>query len=207
MLVYTRPPAAKSPGSRVGTRLLLARHGETEWNRLGRWQGQHDLPLSSRGREQALALCARLKSERLSAVYSSALRRAIETAHEIAVCHRLNVCRDARLNELNLGEWEGLRRQEIATKYPQLLQAWEADTRSVSPPNGESVADLERRVLSAIQEIALAYPGETVCLIGHKMTNGIIRCRYLDLLLNDALQGVPEQAVAEVIEIPHPLWG
>ena len=154
MLVYTRPPAAKTPGARVATRLLLACHGETDWNRLGRWQGQKDLPLNGRGREQALALSAHLKNERLAAVYSSLLRRAIETAHEVALPHRLNVCRDERLNELDLGAWEGLQRQEIAAKYLQLLQAWETDTRSVSPPNGESVADLEKRVLSAMREIA-----------------------------------------------------
>jgi phosphoserine phosphatase len=186
---------------------LLTRHGETEWNRLGRWQGQQNLPLSSKGREQALALAASLKREPLSAVYSSVLQRSVETARAVAVLHNLNVCRDPRLNEINHGLWEGLTRREISAKYPQLLQAWEADPHSVKPPDGEDLADVEERVLAAIREITLAYPGETVCVVGHKMVNGIIRCHYLNLPLNDALRSVPEHAVYEVIEIPHPLWG
>jgi broad specificity phosphatase PhoE len=138
MLLTTHPPGAKGAQSRVVTRLLLARHGQTEWNRLGRWQGQQDLPLNATGREQALALSASLKQEPLAAVYSSVLQRSVETAHEVAVRHKLNVCRDARFNEIDLGTWGGLLRKEIAAKDPQLLEAWFADPRSVCPPAGES---------------------------------------------------------------------
>jgi broad specificity phosphatase PhoE len=207
MLANAYAPSLRGTGTRVTTRLLLARHGETDWNREGRWQGQKNVPLSNRGREQALTLANRLKSEQLAAVYSSALQRAIATAQEIAIRHKLNVCRDERLNEIDLGEWEGLPHKDIVAKYPQLLQAWERDPFSVQPPNGEGIAQLERRVLAAVREIALAYPGETVCLIGHKMTNGIIRCHYLGLPLNEALRTVPDHAVYEAIEIPHPQWG
>jgi broad specificity phosphatase PhoE len=189
----------------VVTRLFLARHGETDWNRQGRWQGQENVPLNAAGREQAMALSASLKKEPLAAVYSSTLRRAIETAQVVAAQHKLNVCRDERLNEINLGDWEGLTRKEIKTRYPELLEQWEADPYGVKPPNGESIAEVERRVIAVLQEIALAYPGETVCLIGHKVTNGIIRSRYLGLPLNDALQSVPAHAVWEVIELPYPL--
>jgi broad specificity phosphatase PhoE len=186
---------------------LLARHGETDWNQQGRWQGQQNLALNRAGIDQALALSAKLKKERLAAVYSSALRRSVETAQAIAHAHNLNVCRDERLNEIGLGEWEGMPRKEIAAKYPQILQMWESDARSTRPPHGESIAELEKRVLEALQEIARAYPGETVCLIGHKMSNGVIRCHYLGLSLNEALRGVLPQGEYEVIAIPHPRWG
>lgn len=200
------PPGMRMRGA-VKTRLLLARHGETDWNRLGRWQGQADIPLNSLGREQASALAMCLRAEPLVAVYSSALRRAVATAQEVATRHRMNVCRDARFNELRLGEWEGLTRKEIATRNAALLQAWETDRLSVRPPGGESLAELEERVLAALNEIALAYPGETVCLIGHHMSNGIIRCRFLGVSLADALGSAPPHATCEVVEIPHPLWG
>ena len=207
MLVTTQPSVGVSTRSKVSTRLLLACHGETDVSRQGRWQGQQNPPLNAAGREQALALRDTLRREPISAVYSSMLRRALETAHEIAEQHKLNVCRDERFNEINLGAWEGMTRREIAAKYPQVLQVWETDPRRVTPPNGESIAELERRVLAALQEIARAYPGETVCLIGHKTANGVIRSHYLGLPLVEALRRVETQGMYEVIEIPHPLWG
>jgi broad specificity phosphatase PhoE len=188
----------------VTTRLLLVRHGETDWNRLGRWHGQADVSLNAAGREQANALRNRLRNERLAAVYSSALRRSVETAHIVAAQFKLNVSRDARLNEINLGSWEGLARKEIAARFPELLKAWEADPQSVRPPFGETIAELKRRALEVTEEIAQAYPGETVCLVGHKVTNGVIRSHYLGVPLVEALQGVPEHAVLEVVELPYP---
>lgn len=207
MLAATRQTFARDTRDRVSTRLLLARHGETDWNQRGRWQGQRDLPLNGAGRDQALALSAGLRTERLAAVYSSGLQRAVETAQTIAKEHKLNVSRDERFNEISLGAWEGLTRKEIAAAYPQILQAWDADPRSVRPPNGESIAAIEQRVLAALQEIARAYPGETVCLIGHKITNGVIRSHYLGVSLVEALGEVLPQGTYEVIAIPHPLWG
>ena len=207
MLAATRQTFERGTRSRVSTTLLLARHGETEWNQRGRWQGQRDLPLNRAGRDRALALSAGLRTEPLAAVYSSALQRAVETAQTIAKEHKLNVCRDERFNEINLGAWEGMTRKEIAAAYPQILQAWEAGPRNVRPPNGESIAAIEERVLAALQEIAGAFPGETVCLIGHKITNGVIRSHYLGLSLVEALSGDLPQGTCEVIEIPHPLWG
>ncbi len=207
MLAATRQTFERGTRDRVSTRLLLARHGETDWNQQGRWQGMQNLPLNRAGQEQALALSARLKTERPAAVYSSVLQRAVATAQTIAKEHKLNVCRDERFNEINLGAWEGMTRKEIAAAYPQILQIWEADPRSVKPPNGESIAGIEQRVLAALQEIARAYPGETVCLIGHKITNGVIRSHYLGLSLVEALGGVLPQGTYEVIAIPHPLWG
>ncbi len=207
MLVTASPPAISQLRGKVKTRLLLARHGETEWNRLGRWQGQEDIPLNSRGREQALALAARLRHENLAAVYSSTLRRSIETAQEIASDHRINVCRDERVREINLGAWQGMLYKEIAARYPELLRAWEEDPTQVRPPAGESIAELQARVLAALREIALAYPGETVCLIGHQLCNSVIRAHYRGISLREALRIEPAHAVCESIDLPHPLWG
>lgn len=188
----------------VTTRLLLARHGETDWNRLGRWQGQADIPLNSRGREQAIALRDSLRNEKLAAVYSSTLRRAVETAQTVAALFRVNVSRDERLNEIDLGAWEGMLAKDIMARYPDLWQAWRADPFSTQPPDGETIKQITQRVLQATEEIAQAYPGETVCLIGHKVTNAIVRSHYLDLPLTETLQGEPSHAIWAAIELPYP---
>jgi broad specificity phosphatase PhoE len=204
MFLNSRPDLYAPVRPAVATRLLLARHGETDWNRQHRFQGQTDIALNSNGRSQAMALNASLKSEPLAAVYSSALRRAVETAQIIAAQHRLNVSRDERLNEIRMGDWEGMVYKDWANKYPSLKQALENDRRSVTAPNGESIDQLERRVLSMMKEIALAYPGETVCVIGHGMVNAVIRSHYLNIAFNDALRSMPAQGVWEDLDLPYP---
>src|SRR5262249_44458874 len=99
------------PGTPV--RILLARHGETFFNVEGRWQGQSDSPLTPRGVEQARQLALAVADEPISAVYSSDLGRATQTAQEIATAHRLNVIADARLREIDVGTWTGRTRSEI----------------------------------------------------------------------------------------------
>lgn len=186
---------------KVSTKLLLARHGETDWNRLGRWQGWTDVPLNARGREQAAALSKALKGEALAAVYSSSLCRAVETAQIVAAQYRMNVCRDARLNEINLGAWDGLTTKEISL-HGDLYRAWMTTPQQVRLPGGETVAELERRVLAVIREIATAYPGETVCVIGHGVVNAAIRSHYLGMSIVDALRTEAPHAVYEVLTIP-----
>jgi len=107
------PSRASPPVGPHSLRLLLVRHGETVWNREGRYQGVIDVPLSPEGERQAAALAVQLRSEPLAAVYSSTLRRAYYTAVPIAAAHGLTVIRDPRLNEINQGQWEGLRPAEI----------------------------------------------------------------------------------------------
>lgn len=184
------------------TRLLLVRHGETQWNREGRWQGQADVPLSMAGWMQAAALAYRTKTEPIAAIYCSALQRAARTAQAIGAVHDLSVYCDAGLNEINLGQWEGLLYREIQERDPVLLQAWETDPRQVRPPGGESVEEAEQRVLCAVQEITAKYPGATVCIVAHKVTNALIRSHYLRLPLVSALRGEPQHAVWERIELP-----
>ena len=100
------------------TTLLLARHGETDWNRARRWQGHADRPLTDRGRAQAAALGDRLANIALDAVYSSDLRRARETAEAVALPHGLDVIELPELREVDVGSWEGLTRAEAEAKFP-----------------------------------------------------------------------------------------
>src|SRR5690348_1398191 len=103
------------------TWLLLARHGETDWNREGRWQGHADVALNDRGREQARELATQLVNEPIDAIVSSDLRRAHETALIIAEVKRLPVATDAGLREIDVGSWSGLTPEEIEQCFPGMV--------------------------------------------------------------------------------------
>jgi probable phosphoglycerate mutase len=137
------------------TTLLLARHGETDWNRQLRIQGSSDIALNQLGHEQARALAAELADVELDAIYSSDLVRARETADAVAAAHGLDVQLDARLRERSFGSWEGLSREDIAA-LPE-----------GSRHDGETDEEVRARVLAAIEEIARAHPGQQVLVVSH----------------------------------------
>jgi alpha-ribazole phosphatase len=149
------------------TTLLLVRHGETDWNRDGRWQGQTDTELNERGREQARALAAELDGETIAAVYASDLARARETAELVATPRGLEVRSDPRLRELNFGGWEGLTTAEIEDRYPDQVARWRADDGSHAFAGGETYVQMGERVVQALSEIAAAHPSETVLVVLH----------------------------------------
>jgi len=132
--------------------LLLARHGETDWNRERRWQGHSDTPLNDAGREQARALALELADERLDALYSSDLARSAETAEIVGGALGLAVRLDRRLREVDVGEWSGLTRGEVEERYP------EGVTRRLAGgtgwEQGEAHEAMGERVRAALFEIA-----------------------------------------------------
>jgi broad specificity phosphatase PhoE len=145
------------------TTLILARHGETDWNRDGRFQGHADPPLNDDGREQARRLAAMLADERIDAIYSSDLRRAHETAEIVAAHNDLDVVVDPDLRERDVGEWSGLTMPEIEERYPDELRRFRDEGVSV----GESREALANRVVAAVRRIAAAHPGGTVLIVTH----------------------------------------
>jgi len=165
--------------------LLLVRHGQTVWNADRRFQGQCDPELSQRGRAQAAALGQALRGRRLSAVYSSPLRRARETA-EIAVSGTgLPVTVLADLKELGLGRWEGQRVDEVLTADGEHYRRWLGQPLHCPPPGGEPLPSVERRVLSAVDRITAAHGDrEEVLVVGHGGVIGVYCCHLLKLSLN-----------------------
>jgi broad specificity phosphatase PhoE len=144
--------------------LLLVRHGETDWNAAGRWQGQTDVPLNTTGRSQALALAARLRAESVRAVAASDLSRARGTAEIVGEALGLEVAFvDAALRERAYGDWEGLTRSECEARFPEEWARHVADPRT-PPPGGESTDALLARVVPAIHQAAdrLASPALVV---------------------------------------------
>jgi broad specificity phosphatase PhoE len=181
------------------TRLLLVRHGETAWNRAGRYQGSADVPLNAAGERQAQVLATQLRSEPIAAVYSSGLRRALATAAPIAAAHGLAVVRDARLNEINQGLWEGLRLVDIVARWAKLHARWEREPLAVRPPGGETIDEVRARVLAAVDEITARCAGRTVCIVAHKVSLAVIKAEALGISLTAALAVMPPNASIEAV--------
>lgn len=154
--------------------LVLIRHGQTRWNREGRWQGQANPPLNALGRRQAQRAATELHSRELEHLYSSDLRRALETAHIIGAELGIAVIPDARLREINLGRWQGMLSTDIQAQYPDEFRRWHESPLTVRPPDGEDVHTLAARVLEAVSEIALRHPGQRVGIVAHELPIAVV---------------------------------
>lgn len=146
------------------TTILLARHGETDWNRAGRFQGWADPPLNELGRAQARELAARLADDPFDAVYSSDLRRAHETALIVAEPHGVPVIADRGLREVDVGSWSGLTRQEIDERFP-----------GHERHDGETREAHTERVVGALERIARSHRGERILVVSHGGSLGALR--------------------------------
>lgn len=155
-------------------RLLIIRHGETDWNREHRWQGWIDPPLNEVGEAQAVARAAALAAEGLApvAVWSSDLQRAAATARIVAEHLDADVVTDEGLRERNGGEFEGLDREGIEAHFPGLLDRWRAGELD-APPGGESDDAVFERVTACLQRrLATIDPDTTVVVVTH---GGVLR--------------------------------
>jgi broad specificity phosphatase PhoE len=155
------------------TTILLARHGETDWNREGRFQGHADPPLNETGRAQAAELAAELGGIRFAAVYSSPLRRALETAELVAAAHGLGPVAIDALREVDVGSWQGLTRAEVGVRFPEQLSRWLDYAQGWE--DGESYEAMGHRVVSALLELAAAHEGKRVLAVTH---GGPIRAAF-----------------------------
>ena len=183
------------------TEIILCRHGETEWNRQGRYQGKSDVALNERGREQARELAEALRQEPIAAVYSSTLARAYDTAVEIANVHGLKVTRDRRLDEIDQGLWEGLRRDEIVVAHPDLHERWLQFPLDLRLPEGETLEEVCQRVREALEDILQLHVGQTVCIVGHSVSMAVIKNELQGLSLVDALRSLPRNASWDRIRV------
>ena len=163
------------------TRLLVLRHGQSEWNALGRWQGQADIELTDLGHEQARRASDRLGT--FDAVASSDLRRARITATVIAESLGLGLLPpDERFRETHVGEWQGMTRDQIERDWPGYLQAHRR------PPGFEPDHSIVSRVSTAFADLAVQFPGGQLLVIAHA---GVLRVMRRHL-------GVPDQRIANL---------
>jgi broad specificity phosphatase PhoE len=157
----TRPPT---------TRLFLVRHGATSATEEDRFSGSSGAELSDRGRWQASRLGERLSQQNITAIYSSPLSRALETARIIASrCGLAMLTRDG-LREIGHGRWEGMKREDVERQFAAEYAAWEADPFTFAPAGGESGVAVLARALPVIRDIVTAHPGGQVLVVSHKAT-------------------------------------
>ncbi len=154
--------------ARTRTELWLIRHGESAGNSGGIFQGQHEYPLSPRGRDQATAVAKRLAATRFVALYCSDLDRAADTAAIIAPAVGLDPVSEPRLREIDTGTWSGLTAPQIQTRFPDEWTAWMAKRDPAHRRGGgESYHDVEARMLAVMGEIAERHVGGRVLIVAH----------------------------------------
>ena len=162
----------------------MVRHGETMWNKENRVLGHTEIELNEKGRKQAERLALALKDETLAAIYSSPLRRARETAEEIARFHGLEVVTDDGLKEVDAGELDGLTFQEMMERYGDFLKEWVKDEPSLRMPGGESIAELQQRTWPAVERMVRDHPDGIVILVSHAFAILSIICKAIGLSLS-----------------------
>ena len=158
------------------TNLLLIRHGQTDWNAAGRWQGHADIPLNETGQAQAQALAQRLTNWQIDTLYSSDLQRAAATAHIIGQHLGLSPILNPQWRERDLGEFEGLTSEEIQARFPHRLNG----NGVIEPQQGEKFITVRERVAAAAETIIAQHPNQTVAIVSH----GGVLFSYISHVLN-----------------------
>jgi probable phosphoglycerate mutase len=151
----------------MSTTVLLIRHPESAWNSKGIYQGQMDIPLSPLGRIQAELVAARLSREHLRGIVCSPLKRAHTLAGAIARYHHLTPEPDDRLTEIGHGPWEGLTRAEVQHRFPEMYHTWIERPYDVAFPGGESLEDVHRRSIPAIEALLARPEGGAWVVVTH----------------------------------------
>jgi broad specificity phosphatase PhoE len=188
------------------TELWLVRHGQTDWNLEGRYQGQSDVPLNATGLAQARTYAAALDGRSFAALFSSDLARAYQTACIIAAKVGLPVQTDLRLREIHQGEWSGRTLTEIRAIYNEGAQARHSsasiDAAQTRAPGGESVLEVSQRMAAAADDIARAYPGGPVLLVSHGLALATLFCQANGISLGEVYNHIPENTQDVIIQWP-----
>lgn len=163
------------------TRLILVRHGRTEWNRVERFRGRTDIELDAVGIKQAEATAERLSSLPIAAIYSSPLRRALTTASTVAKRCKLNAQVLDGVIDIDYGDWHGLSPQEAAAKDPYLFSLWLDSPHLVKFPRGESLSDVRERCALTVNELIHRHKEETFVIVSHKVVCQVMILELLGL--------------------------
>ena len=162
------------------TEIIIARHGETEWNVSEIFRGRMDVELNETGEKQAELLAEYLSNLKIEAICSSPLRRALKTAGAVVGYHNLDVSIAPGLIDFDYGGWQGLSHQEVRDKYGELYAEWVNRPESVKMLAGESLDDVRERAMVVVDDVIAGYKG-TVVLVSHRVVNKVLICALLGL--------------------------
>ena len=154
------------------TTIYIVRHGESITNLEKRFAGQLDVPLTEKGREQAKLTAEYLRDMPLTAIYSSDLQRAYETAQRIAALHNISITLAKGLREIDAGMWQGRLVEDLPKAFPEDFRLWKTAVGLATCSGGESMLHLQQRAVASLQSIVKKYPNDSVCIVAH---GGVIR--------------------------------
>jgi broad specificity phosphatase PhoE len=161
-------------------KLILARHGETEWNVEKVFRGRADVNLNEVGIKQAELLGKHLCNWELEAIYSSPVKRALDTANIVARYMEVAVCIAEGLTDFDFGEWQSLSEQEVKRLYPAILNDWQSSPHKVRMPGGENLDDVKKRTAEVVDEVLSRHHGN-VLLVSHRVVLKVLICSLLGL--------------------------
>jgi len=163
------------------TRIFIVRHGETDGNQKKIYRGHWDLPLNKNGRAQVKKAGEALKPVHLDAIYTSPLKRAVETAEAVAAHQEVEPEEDESLIDIDYGEWTRLPDAEVAEKFPDQYRQWRKSPETVLFPGGEGLPSVRARVEPALKTLAEEHPGQTIALASHRVPIKLLICAALGL--------------------------
>jgi len=182
-------------------RILLVRHGETEWNRTHRFQGRSDTPLNEGGKKQVRALASALKDESFTAIYSSPLSRAVETAKLIKEFHpETPFFLEDGFIEMELGEFDGMDAGHWVKQYPDFRKAWADNPSAVKMPGGENLEEVQARAIDALARVTMSHPDDsTLAICSHNFVVLSLLCHTSGISLDKFRELRQETAAYSVI--------
>ena len=166
------------------TRIIMIRHGETEWNQLGIYQGQLNSNLTENGLNQASAIAQRLQDFNFDYLYSSDLGRAQETAIPVSKACNLPLHLNTGLRERHYGDFQGLEKSRVADIHPKAYTSHQANDPHYVIPNGESMVQFQKRVWTCIENLAEKHEGKSIIIVTHGGTIAVIIYKILALDLS-----------------------
>ena len=182
------------------TTIYLIRHGETDWNLERKYQGHEDIPLNSTGIKQAQVTAENLNDSHFSALYSSDLIRAFQTAQEVAKKTKLPIVTCPDLREINQGDWEGKYIKDVMATSADEVRAVYENPYSARRPGGESIAEVAERMYACLDQLAEKHNQETIIVVSHGLAIATVLCKVRDLPLEKAIQNIPQNTGVEIIK-------
>lgn len=184
------------------TEYILVRHGQTNWNKEGKYTGQSDIPLNDTGRKQASDRSAEILAMEPDIIFSSDLQRAVETAEIIRASEAsIPLVMDKRLREIHQGEWEGLHEREIKKRFESEFSRRRDDPLATAPPGGETIREVYQRVLDFLRDTQSKHNGKRILVVAHGVVLAIIDLISQGEAIEKVFDHIPDNANPKMIKI------
>jgi len=184
------------------TDYILVRHGQTQWNKEGKYTGQSDIPLNETGEKQAIAISKKVLSLRPAIIYASDLKRAVRTAELIRdKAEHVPLITDKRLREIHQGEWEGLQEQEIKKRFENQFAKRKDNPLDTAPPGGETIGDVYQRVRDFLREKNDQHQEQNVLIVAHGVVLAIIELISCGDAIEKVFDHIPKNATPNIVSI------